>query len=219
MNTKLIIPTPHKPFIKGKDLFCREELKEIISFRGKIMEPEMIDLSDKMKFALIYLHSMYGKASFGIKYSSDKLIQKSIKEANFPVLNDEQLSTYCKLYNYAHISYYKNDEDLSIYVTSSHIASMNYELFHYLIIESLYDITGVSFYEHIGELKDNPTNQDLIDYYQKRRERLDPIRNNMLLFYIRNQNIFDNKLLGSISDNYKRYEVMMYEESHKRTAP
>jgi len=215
MNTKLTIPTPDKPFIKGKDLFSREELKEIISFRGKLMDPEMIDLSDKMKFALIYMHSMYGKASFGLIFDHTKLIQKTIKEANFPVLSDVELTVYRRLYNYAHTSYYKQDEEVAQFVSARFMSTSMYEVFHYLIIEALYDITGVSFYEHIGELFDKSSNEVLKAYHDKRREAYDPIRNNMLLFYIRNQSMFDDKFLREMVDDYKRIEVMRYENLHK----
>lgn len=215
MNEKLTIPTPDKPFVKGNELFNREELKEIISFKGRLMDPEMIELSDKMKFALIYMHSMYGKASFGLRFDRDKLIQKTIKEANFPVLSDEELKVYCKLYNYAHAAYYKKNEEVTQFVGSTHMSVTIYEVFHFLIVEALYDITGVSFFEHIGELCDNPTNENLKFYYRKRTEAYDPIRNNMLLFYIRNQSQFDDVFLREMSDDYKSIEVMSYEYSLK----
>jgi len=184
----------------------REELKFIINNVKYFLRPELMSCSDVVKYHIVYLRTMIGRYETDTNYGYKSLKQKDVRA--IPDLGERVITTLARLYDYANIVV-NEDRQLNEYVENKHIGSTIYEASHYIIAEALGYAINTSFIEHV-EAVENPTLEDIVAMYDKRREPYDPIRNNEMLIWIRSR-----KNIEKYSD-FKKLEVYHYvrEDEH-----
>lgn len=180
----------------------RNDLRFIQEHSIDFLSPAIIDTTDENKFLLSYINSMVGRQeTLREHYTLAKPTQKTIK--NLSLINSENIELIARIYDYTNKAL-NAAEKIDKYVDNLHVAQTIYQVVSYLLIEEKHTLNGVEFKKHIGALKKNPSIEDIYDYYQKRRERMDPIRNNIMLIFIRNPS------LAKIYEPYHTLELFRY---------
>ena len=178
----------------------RENLRFIIDNANRFMSPEMMHTTDDNKFLLSYINSMVGRYELQIEpYAKNKrpIRQKEIR--GLSLLSSKNVHTIARLYDYSNICM-NTEERIDKYVENAHIADTIYGIIGFLLLEEKHTLRGVSFKEHIGELKKKPSIDDIHSFYQDRRRPEDPIRNNRMLVFIRNPEV-------TVYEKYFHYDM------------
>ena len=175
----------------------REQLRFIIENVDDFMKKDFLKLSNEEKFLMVVLHSAIGRYETDSLFNFKKLNQKKIK--NITVLDSGLIDTIATLYDYANIALHSKNK-LDEYVDNKHVSSTIYQVTQYLLIEAKYELNNTSFLEHLN-LNKEVNEKNIIELYKRLGEAFDPIRNNMQLVWIRNQN--DLKKY----EDYYRFEI------------
>lgn len=105
------------------------------------------------------------------------------------MLDSKLIDVISKIYDYANFAFNFNGT-FNKYVDNVHVSNKIYEVIHFLILEEKYSLNGVSFLEHLN-IKEEVNKENVVELYNTFIERENKIRNNILLFWIRNKNLAD----------------------------
>jgi len=179
----------------------REQKRMVLENSKNFLNSDFLKFDSEIKLALCYIHSAIGRKD------SDSLIKNLFKQKHFNNLNEfvKIKDTVSILYNYTNVAFNCKTR-LNQSVENLHIADTIYYVIQFLFFEARFKLNGVSFLEHLN-LNPLPTEENIVKLYEELKELKNPIRNNILLAFIRNK---DLQAYGE----FLQHEVYMYRAKH-----
>lgn len=172
----------------------RKDKKMVLNNYKDFLKPEFIELEPDIKLALCYFNSALGKRD------SNSMITGIFRQKHLNNLSEFNniKKVVCLLYDYVNNAL-NSKIKLSHYVDNLHIADTIYYVIQFLFFESRYELSGVSFLKHLN-LDPEPTDKNIIKLYDQLTDWRNPIRNNILLIFIRNDSlkIYEDYLIHEI---------------------